>query len=342
MISIYLYPNSSRNRTGVRNPYMGQLRAALSRHFKIVNAGRPSNRGIFDILQYTRDIDMVFLNWIEDLPGKHMGFLQTLFFLGMIRTFKIRKIKITWILHNKKSHYKEHPFLKKILFNQLLKQSDLIITHAKEGLELIPGTTRSAYFPHPVRPITSPAITDEIPVYDMIIWGSISPYKGIDSFLEYMRDHDALDRYRILIAGKITTTELQKKFKELRSLSSKLIVRDEFIPEPELMELINRSRLVVITYQSETVLSSGVLMDSFSQLIPIIGPSTGAFRDLAELGLIDTFNDFPELLQKIEIQLASETDHKSRIMKMKIFMEEHSWDHFSEQIKHLIKGISVS
>lgn len=339
MKRIYLYPNTARNRNGLHNPYMSHLREALSRHFQIINAGRPSNSGITDVVRYIRNMDMIFLNWIEDLPGKHMGVIQTLFFLIMLRVFMLRKIGIIWILHNKRSHYKGHPFLKRVLFKQMLKRSDLIITHAREGLELVPETTRAYYTPHPVRPIERPLSLSGDTRYDLIIWGSITQYKGIDRFLAYLKDQGVLGKYRIIIAGKITTTALRERLQEFARSFQNLTLRDEFVPEPELMQLIGASKLVIITYQSESVLSSGVLMDSLSQLVPIIGPQTGAFTDLAELGLIDTFEDYPQLLQKIQNQLGPEVDRSKIVAGMKRFMEENSWEKFSERLRQLIEEV---
>lgn len=336
MKRIYIYPNTARNKTGIRNPYMGHLRAALEKNFVIVNAGRPSDRGITDILRYLKSIDAVFLNWIEDLPGKHRGVAQTLFFLMMLRIFRKRKIRVIWILHNKKSHYRENQYWKNLLFNQMLLRSNLIITHAREGLRLIPDPDRAFYIPHPVRSIPFPADVQKELIYDIIIWGSITEYKGIDRFLGFLNEQGLLQKYRIMIAGKITTEALSRKIRGLTATAGNLTLRDEFVPEPELMGLIRQSRLVLITYQSDSVLSSGVLMDSLSQLVPIIGPHTGAFRDLAEMGLIDTFEDYPQLLRKIDAHLGPGIDRLTRKKDMEAFIEENSWDRFSEELRSLI------
>jgi glycosyltransferase involved in cell wall biosynthesis len=319
---------------------VGNLRQALEKNFNVVNAGSPSSRGIVDVLRYVRRIDLIYLNWIEDLPGKHMGISQTFFFLGMLRIFRLLKIKIVWTLHNKRSHFRNRIKLRRLLFNQMLKRSDLIITHASEGLNLIPAGVASAYLPHPIRRIQCPSVAENDPSFDIIIWGSISPYKGIDLFISYLEEAGAIDRFKILIAGKITTPELREKIYGFATVYPQITLMDEFVPEQELMKLINRSRLVLITYQSESVLSSGVLMDSFSQLVPIVGPHTGAFKDLAAVGLIDTFQDYPELLQKLENKLGASGNENTTTEKMKQFMEEHSWDHFSNDLHTLIERIS--
>jgi hypothetical protein len=92
--------------------------------------------------------------------------------------------------------------LKKYLFRFLVRKSNYIITHARDGLECYrkySKTTRKSashgvigehirYFPHPlVKRFISQGKKPEI---DALIWGSIIPYKGIDVFLKYLYDND--------------------------------------------------------------------------------------------------------------------------------------------------------
>jgi len=337
MKRIYLYPHTARITTGIKNPYIPYLREALKSHHLVVNEGRPSNIGIFDILGYLRSIDIVFFNWIEDLPGKHRGIFQSIFFILLLQIIKLLRIKIVWTMHNKKSHYPKGALMKKMIFNQMLKKSDLIITHAEEGLSLISEKTPSAFIHHPVRPPAEQYIEEDMPDFDIIIWGSINPYKGVDTFLEFLQDQGILGNYRILIAGKVRSTELLSKLQSFLQNSNNLILMDEFVPEPRLMALIQRSRLVLFTYHAASVLSSGALMDSLAQSTVIIGPNTGAFNDLARLGLLETFEDYPQLLKKIDHHLNSTRGLEAKKDLIKRFIEENSWENFSLKLNQLLK-----
>jgi hypothetical protein len=94
---------------------------------------------------------------------------------------------------------------------------------------------------------------------------------------------------------------------------------------------------VVLTYHSDSVLSSGVLMDSLSQSARIIGPDTGAFRDLSQLGLIDTFHDFPHLLELIRKNM--DPDIQTRELEEMIgkFLRENSWESFAARLNQFIE-----
>lgn len=335
MKNLYLYP-ILRDEISDINPFVRFQGESLGRHFRIVNAGKPSKIGIFDLIRYVRKTDILFLNWIEELPDKHRGIIQSLFFLLFLHIRSLFRIRIVWTLHNKKSHFKKHRHLKNMLFNQMLKKSDLIITHAEEGLEYVSGQTPSAFIHHPVRLIEAGEKIMESPGFDIIIWGNIAPYKGIDSFISFLDDKGILDQYRILIAGKISSEDLSRRIHSFLSKSSNLVLMPEFLPEQDLMFYIKHSKIVLFTYHSASVLSSGALMDSLSQEATIFGPHTGAFEDLSRLDLVHTFENYEDLITKIDIHLASEFDLDRQKERIAGFNNENTWENYANQIELLI------
>jgi len=335
MKNLYLYPITARNKTGIVNPYVDNLRDALKKHYNVVNADKPSKTGIFEILIYLRKIDIIYLNWIEELPGLHRGVLQSVFFIIVLHYIKYSRIKIVWTLHNKRSHFDRHQFIKSILYSQMLKKSDLIVTHAEEGLNHIPDKTPGAFIHHPLRSLDTPSLNNELFKYDIIIWGTISPYKGIDRFLEFLHEKGILHNYKILIAGKVVSDALAEKIQQFLTEYENLTLINEFIVETELISMIKKSKLVIFTYQSDSVLSSGALMDSLSYGATIIGPETGAFRDLSKIGLIETFNDLQDLIDKIDMLLKSSKDNIDRQERIQRFYKDNSWHSFSKKIVSL-------
>ncbi len=131
MKNIYLYPLTARTKNAVINPYIGNLRDALGKNYNVLNAHKPSTTGIFDILRYIRKVDVVYFNWSEELPSLHRGRAQGIFLLVLLQYLKLSGVMIVSTLHNKKSHFDKHSKLKKRLYGQMLKKSDLIITHAR-------------------------------------------------------------------------------------------------------------------------------------------------------------------------------------------------------------------
>lgn len=330
--NVYIYPISNRLKTGLYNPYLDNFISCTENKFFFVNQKDPSNTGIFNLLKYIHRIDFLALNWIENLPDKKGGVIQSIFFLFILRVKKIFGFKVIWTLHNKISHSRENKYFKKKLFNSLLKRSDLIITHAKEGIRfaenLLPGVlNRIFYFPHPVEVIT-PNKEQVDKEYDILIWGTIAPYKGIDKFLEYLKKKNALNSFRILIAGKAVSHEYFQKIKIYESIF--INIRNQFISQSELSQLIAKSKIVLFTYTVESVLSSGALIDSVVNKALVMGPSVGAFKELKEWGIITTYSDHEDLLRKL--QSGSINMDNNRKKSINDFIEHHTWRKFGKAL----------
>ncbi len=340
MKKVYLYPISARTEKAVINPYIWNLRDALNSHFEVINASKPSKTGIFDILKYLHKVDVVYFNWSEEVPELHRGRLQAVFLLLLLQYLRLSHILIIWTLHNKESHFNRNRWLKKRLYHQMLKKSDLIITHAKEGLKLIPTGKKASFQPHPVKDSIISKVGDKKFHFDLIIWGTIAPYKGITEFLKFLEKEEIIGNYRILMAGKITSQSLANELHAFESKYSNLVLMDGYVDEKRLIDLIHDSKITLFTYQSDTVLSSGALMDSLSYGATIVGPAVGAFNDLHELGLIETYSDFQSLKDVVNRLLASSVENLSRQDRMKVFMAANTWTEFSKTIQNLIEQLN--
>lgn len=340
-IRAYIYPLTSRLKTGVYNPYLDNFIKANQSHIGFENRNSPSGTGIFDILKYIHKVDFVFLNWVENLPDKKGGLVQYFFFLVFLKFKKILRIKIIWTLHNKISHTSDNYSKKKRIFLSLLKSSDIIITHSREGIPFAESHYKNSsskifYFPHPLD--FNESVLNEQKLYDILIWGTIASYKGIDKFLEFFTDAGLDEKYKMLIAGKI----IDKGYAEnIRKFESKNIsINDQFIGKEELGELIRLSRIVLFTYSGESVLSSGALMDSVSHKACVVGPDSGAFSDLGEMGLIKTYNSFTELPGIInEIVKGGYTPQYDNLES---FIKSHTWEEFGNSLKVEIDTLTKS
>ena len=337
MKKVYLYPLSAYTENAVINPYISNLRDALNAHFDVVNANHPSSTGIFDIIKYLRKLDVVYLNWGEEVPENKYGRVQGIFLLLLLQYLKLSSILIVWTLHNKKSHYSHHSLLKKMLYNQMLKKSDLIITHAREGLRLIPEGTLACFQHHPVTKSLIKQEPNKEYSYDIIIWGTIYPYKGIHTFLGFLEEKGDIAKYRILIAGKIVTQTLADELQAYHQKYNNLELMDGYIEQERLIELVQASKITLFTYHSDSILSSGVLMDSLTYGATIVGPAVGAFNDLHQLGLIETYTDFNSLISVVDKTLSSEKENLSNQTKLAEFISANSWNEFSLTVLKLIE-----
>lgn len=336
MKKAFIYPITNRDKKGVVNPYLYEFTDSLKENIKFVNLNSPSNVGVINIFKYSfSKLDYIFLNWIEDLPDKKLGKFQTFLLVYFIFTYsKFTGTKIIWTLHNKLSHYKSNIKTKKWLFEKLIKKSDFILTHAREGIKYIEefsavDAKKVHFFHHPVRNLELIEKKHQ-KIYDLIIWGTILPYKGVAEFLESWNNNKAAAKYKILIAGKVPDTEYLNTLENL--LTKNIELRKEYIPNEELAKLIHSSKAILFTYQNNSILSSGALMDSIVTGEKVIGPETGAFVDLKNEGLVDTyenFEDIPTLLKNIELS--------SNISDIKSFFTKNNWNAFGKKFYETVE-----
>ncbi|MBN2215326.1 MAG: glycosyltransferase [Bacteroidales bacterium] len=340
MKRIYIYPNTKSRgiiEIDAGSPYMSFLRKELEKRYNLVNINDVTSSGIANLIKYINNTDILFLNWIENLPDKKLGFFQTLLFLILLFIFKLRKKKIIWVMHNKISHVRKGIRFKMKILKILLNTADLVITHSSEGITYAKNTFsvdahNIKFIHHPL--MKSIKTTNYNIEYDIIIWGKIWPYKGIHEFLEYLSVTDLIKKIRILLAGTIYPKEYHKTLR--RYESDKVHFIDRFIPDDKLDVLIGKSKAILFTYKTDSLLSSAALMDSlvYTDKI-IIGPNAGAFADLANENLVYTYNNFDEL-----VELLRNIDKlKINADSLRRFCEENNWEQFGNKISEWMERV---
>jgi len=334
MQKAYLYPILPDSKVSTPNPYVANFIANMGKEFDFLNKNAPAYTGILDLFKYIMKIDYLFLNWIEDLPDKKAGWLQSFLFILCLPVIKARKIRIIWTMHNKQSHYTSNLFLKNYLFKLVLKKSDHIITHSKEGInyfmQLHPeGSGKIRYFPHPLE--KKILKTKKEKTIDVLIWGSLIPYKGIDKFLHFLHKNNLENNFSVLMAGKVNPEEYSYTIQTYCNRHIRLDNR--YIPEEELKKLISDSRFVLFTYEKDSVLSSGALMDTLSYGGIVIGPSTGAFKDLQEEGLITNYETYDDIIRLLNDTGPTEVENQKIL---DAFIQWNNWEQFSLKISKWI------
>lgn len=167
---------------------------------------------------------------------------------------------------------------------------------------------------------------------DLLIWGNISRYKGVPEFVRFATRHSL--KLKTKIIGKCSSTEL---LEELRTEGNdRISIEDRSIPFDELKQEIRKSRFVLIPYAAESILSSGILMDSLSFGAQVIGPDVGSFKDYAADPLLNvytfhTFEDIPNLVNK--------ANKAVNIADYNRFLDTHSWNEFGKEFQNLLLKI---
>ncbi|MCC5939712.1 MAG: glycosyltransferase [Lunatimonas sp.] len=332
MQNVFLYPLNQKVK-GSPNPYMEHFRIAFSRSAKIVNAKTP-HRGVLNLYFLFFRTDVFILNWIEFIEEKRFGSLQVFFLRRFLTLARIFGKKIVWVLHNKGSHYRGTGGGTKRMFMLMMKKSDHILTHSEEGLTFVNtnypfAAEKVTFLLHPMLP----PFKDEEPVereFDLMIWGAIHKYKGIDLFFKFAKESLEFSQLKILLVGKC----FDEAYKEivLENLTENTTFFDQLYPLERLSQFASRSKFVLFTYMSETVISSGALMDTLRMNTQIIGPDYAAFKDLSYLPCVQVFQDFSEI--PIMVEAYDKNRNLTFQMREKFYLE-NSWDCFIDQVSEI-------
>nr|MBI1231311.1 glycosyltransferase [Cytophagales bacterium] len=329
MANVFLFPLNQSSK-GSPNPYMTNFKNALKRKVTIVNE-KAVHRGVLTLFFYLFRSDFFILNWIEFLSEKRFGIIQYRLFVVFCWISKILQKKIVWVLHNKGSHHGGSSSKTAYMFDILMNRADHIITHSYSGKEFVEKNYPAAVHKveviiHPVEPPFEDDFSKQ-KTYDMLIWGSLHPYKGVDRFLEFIRSSSEFDRFKMLIVGKCFNESYKEKIEAY--LSDNITYRDEMLTIEDIAALAARTRFVLFTYKSETILSSGALMDTMRMDTQVLGPDYAAFKDLSSLSCITTYRTFEELPSIIKAY--DETKTWNQEMRER-FYKENNWNSFADKL----------
>lgn len=337
MKKIYFYPKLDNATVLVPNPYILDFQEALSNNYTIVNK-KYNTIGVLNFFKYIFKTDIYIFNWIEDLPILRYGKLQVLVFLFFLLLCKILNKKIVWLLHNKYSHSLDKNFWTDFMYSLLMKHSNVILTHSKNGIsfgrKFFPKQAfKIKYICHPINQLFLQC-WDSKKKYDFLIWGSISPYKGILEFLEFLEKNKDLEKPRILIVGKCIQDSYKNQLKPF--LSKDILLEDKFLKIEEIAKFASQSRFILFTHRATSVLSSGTLIDSIRMQSKIIGPDIGAFKDLKSLSFIETYEKYDDILKINKRYLDDEKQIDTK--ELEKFYKDNNWREFSNKIHAIIEN----
>lgn len=327
MRKLFIYPLNQGDK-GSPNPYVRNIANSISNQIIIVNA-ETKHRGVLNLFLFLFKADSFLLNWVETLPNRKFGAVQSQLFLIFLMLAKRLGKRIVWVLHNKGSHHGGNINWTEKMFKSLMHYSDYIITHSNEGLDFVKNRYPEAVHKvnvhfHPIG--ESFSSRNEIKKFDLLIWGSIFPYKGIDTFLDYLNKSNT-HNLKILIIGKCFSDEYRETL--IHKFTDSVVFKEELVGLEEIAKYAAYSKFVLFTYKSETILSSGVLMDSLRMNCRILGPNFGAFRDLAFLGIVRVYDDFQTIKEECENY---DPIGSAEYQRLEDFRNQHTWAKFGEKL----------
>ncbi len=321
-----------------KNEYIDHFFDALSKKVNVINYEKKAISRSVDYARYSLRADVMILNWPEDILHLRFGILQLLFSIITITFFKLKGGKIVWICHNKDSHKKQFYWLRKITRSFYTKISDIIIVLSKDALDHFTKIKHKVYFlNHPVylKPEIIKEDKTEAPI-DVLIWGNISAYKGLNEFIESYKKHD--QSFSVKIIG-----HADKKYLEIIKQSAKglnIDITDKFLSEEELVYFFKNSKIILFPYQDGDTFSSGALIHSLCSNKIIVGAAVGNFIDLSRYGACLVYKDFKNLFTTIESLLENRIYYNQELIRLRKGIQDYydlnSWDFFIERILQII------
>jgi len=273
---------------------------------------------LLKIYKIKNEYHKIHFQWFIFFP------LEILFFLKV-------KSKLIFTFHNVRPHNSKinKYFPNKILYS-ICEKVVFVSNHVKNEFFKTYNITdkkKAILVKHGILPIS--VTIDSKPNYltirkKIIFWGNIKKYKGISIFKKII-DSKLFLNYELEIYGKWDTDLLPLK-KEL--IQKGIFVRDEFIHEKNVIELLNSNSIFIMPYKN--VSQSGILYTLIHYKILFVSTSHGDNRDfLIKYKLNDLlfdFNDISSLKKSIDFLEAN----KNQILtKLNNAREEFEWKNIS-------------
>lgn len=252
------------------------------------------NNSLFDFLF----ADIIHLNWYENLSPNslklYLGFIIKLFYLYFLF---VTKKRVVYTLHNKLPHDKSNLALSKYLMDFVLRISDVIILHSKYSVNFVPEKYRlkTAYIPHPSYEgiyeniIESPLHRKENSKLVVLTFGAIKPYKNIESIIKIANDISDLN-IEFWICGICNSDDYKIELKN-KVRTDNVIFDFRFINNGEIPSLLSKVDIVLIPYNVESSLNSGVAILAFSYAKTVISTEIGTVLDFLDSGMVYVYNN---------------------------------------------------
>jgi glycosyltransferase involved in cell wall biosynthesis len=181
---------------------------------------------------------------------------------------------------------------------------------------------------------------ENMPLKNILFFGRISPYKGINVLLEAMKYvHQIHPDIKLIIAGNGEYYFDKTEFEQLDYIE----LRNRYIPNAELVTLIKNSLFIVCPYTDAT--QSGVIMTSYAFCKPVVASNVGGLSEMVidkVTGCLVEPNNIIELQNSI-IQLILNQNLLGE-MEKNIFDHYHQgergWARISKDLLKIYKKIN--
>ncbi len=308
-----------------------------------------------------KNTDYLVLNFYEDI-NKKLGTYFISFFgkLFRLKRFQHHKIKIIWVLNNKLSHDKKGSYWTLKMMKILIRKSYKIICLCHDSTDVLKALYKSKknevggeeeiinkliFLPHPnyIDCYNTQTNCDFPKEFSILFFGSIRPYKNIDTLINVVKTLP-LNHCNLTIAGQAKDINYEKHLQTISKGISNINLHLKFIPDNELLQLINKSSIIVLPYDNETTLNSGSILLACSAARTFISPQIGTINDFPDKTLFysysyNTQKEHEEVLKKKILEAYTDFEKNPSSLEEKgnklyeYVKQEHSVQKLAEIIK---------
>lgn len=153
--------------------------------------------------------------------------------------------------------------------------------------------------------------------FDICFVGRIEEEKGV---LDVARKI-AGTKYRMLIAGKVSNSQLSEKLQAITSMCSNIELHIGYVNEDEYYGYIRNSRFCILNYQGEySRRSSGVVLDMIFNDVPIIGKKCKALDFVEQFGCGYIYENLEELILE---DILTEQNYERYLTNIALYKQKH-------------------
>lgn len=281
--------------------YHGLIQEMISGKYFVINYN-DLRKHIFQI----NDIDAIYFNWIED----RMDELDR----ALILKASEAGIRIFWVFHNRVSHdrYKEKECRANITF-LLEKVTDVIIlSHSsiKYLYEYVPQMDQNKihYLPHPeyignYGSLENVQFKREITGSEFVFGciGSLRPDKNIELIIRAFQQFPYSQESKLFIVGGLDREDYLAPLEKLVGDDENIILLPEHIPDYMMKFYVESADVLVLPYDVQTSMNSGVMLLAFTNKRTII---------VSDICMTEEFDD--KLFYRYSY--VDETDHIEKLI----------------------------
>lgn len=157
-------------------------------------------------------------------------------------------------------------------------------------------------------------------VYDFCMVGRIAEEKGIVEVAEKL----ANTKYKVVIAGKTQTDELQARLRKACQGASNIDLRIGYVSEEEYLDILSKSKYTFLNYQGEySRRSSGVVFDTLFAGVPVIGQRCAALQFIEDFDVGYVYDS----LQEVHIANLDALMNEGVLSKLKNNINKYRYTH---------------